>query len=124
MKIYSTIDFIPFYRKVQEQPMPAKTAYRLAKIYQAAQNDFTFYQDHLSKILHKYGELDEKGDLVPIDDGKGIKLKPGVQDDCLAEIQELQNIESEMHFEPIPIDLLGDLNVTPSDIDSIMGFIE
>ena len=123
MKIYSTIDFIPFYNKVKEQPMPAKTAYRLAKIYQAVQNDFTFYQDHLSKILHKYGELDEKGDLIPIDDGKGIKLKPGVQDDCLAEIQELQDIESEIHFEPIPIDELKDTELTPKDLEEIMEFL-
>jgi hypothetical protein len=68
-------------------------------------------------------ELDKNGELIPIDDGKGIKLKPGVQDDCLAEIQELQDIESDIKFDPIPIDALSELSLTPSDLEGIMGFI-
>lgn len=123
MKLSESINFVPFYEKVKDQSMPVPTAYKLSKIYKAAQEDVTFYQDKLRAILMEYGELDENGNLIPVDDGNAIKLKPDVQEDCLKAITELQNLESDIKFDPIPIDALSELSLTPSDLEGIMGFI-
>ena len=123
MKLIDTINFVPFYEKVKDQTMSISTAYKLSKIYKATKDDLTFYQDKLREILLQYAELDENGQFISVDDGNGIKLKPDTQVACLAAISELQDTESDIEFEPISIDALSSLEVTPSELEGIMGFI-
>lgn len=123
MKIVNSINFVPFYDKIKNQAMSAPAAYRLSKIYKATKEDEAFYQEKLRSILFEYGELDENGNLIPVDDGKGIKIKADKQAECLAAIEELQNIESTIEFEPLPIELLENLEVTPAELESIADFL-
>lgn len=123
MKLIDTINFVPFYEKVKDQTMSISTAYKLSKIYKATKDDLTFYQDKLREILLQYAELDENGQFISVEDGNGIKLKPDTQEACLAAINELQDTESDIEFEPIPVDALSSLEVTPSELEGIMGFI-
>ena len=122
MKLSETINFVPFYDKIKTQPMSVTAAYKLAKIYQQAKRDESFYQEKLREILFQYGELDENGNLIPVDDGKGIKLKDDSQEACLAAIKELEEIESELKFDPIDISILDKIEVAPGDLESVMGF--
>lgn len=123
MKLVETINFIPFYDKVKDQKMSALTAYRLSKIYRAVKEDANFYQEKLQQILLLYGEVDENGKLMAAEDGSGIKLKPDKQNECIDAINELQDIESNAVFELLPIDTLSELQLTPSELEEIMGFI-
>ena len=123
MKLIESINFVPFYEKVKDQTMSAPMAYQLSRIYKAAKEDTDFYQEKLRAILFEYGELDENGNLIPVDDGNGIKLKPDTQEDCIKAITELQNTDSTISFKPISPEGLSNLTVTPGDIESIMGFL-
>lgn len=123
MKLVESINFVPFYEKIKDQVMPVPTAYKLSKIYKATKEDSAFYQEKLRAILTEYAEIDEDGNFISTDGGKGIKLKPDTQEACAAAINELQEIESDIKFDPISIDSLSTLSVSPSDIESIMGFI-
>ena len=123
MKLIETINFIPFYEKIKDQKMSALTAYRVSKIYKAVKDDAMFYQEKLQQILNLYGEVDENGKLVAAEDGTGIKLKPDKQNECIEAINELQDLESNAVFELLPMDVLSELQLTPSEIEEIMGFI-
>lgn len=123
MKLIESINFVSFYEKIKEQKMPMALAYKLSKLYHKAKEDETFYHTKLREILFKYGELDEQGNLIPIDDGKGIKIKPDQQTECLADINELQDTISDIQFDPLTLDELKDLEVAPSDIEGIIEFI-
>ena len=123
MKLIESINFVSFYEKIKEQKMPISLAYKLSKLYHKVKEDETFYHTKLREILYKYGELDEQGNLIPIDDGKGIKIKPDQQIACLTDINELQDTISDIQFDPLALDELKDLEVTPSDIEGIIEFI-
>lgn len=123
MKLIESMNFVTFYEKIKEQKMPMSLAYKLSKLYRKSKEDETFYQEKLREILYKYGELDEQGNLIPIDDGKGIKIKPDQQTECLADINELQDTISDIQFDPLTLDELKDLEVAPSDIEGIIEFI-
>lgn len=123
MKLINTINFVPFYEKVKDQKMAIGTAYKLSKIYHKAKEDEGFYQDKLREILFKYGEVDENGNLIPTEDGKGVKLKPNTQEECLVALNELQSTESDLQFEPISIDELKDAELTPQDLEGIIEFL-
>ena len=124
MKLSESIGFIPFYDKIKSKSMPISIAYKLSKIYTKVKEDETFYQEKLREILFKYGELDEEGNLIPIEEGKGIKIKPDQQNECLRAIEELQNTPSGLSFEPLSISDLDKLEITPSDLEGIIQFIE
>ena len=123
MKLSETINFVPFYDKIRSQSMPIITAYKLAKIYAKAKEDEAFYQEKLRELLFKYGETDESGNVIPTEDGKGVKLKADCQEECVRAITELQEIESDMKFEPLDIGLFDGMELSPSDIEGIIQFL-
>lgn len=124
MKLVDSINFVAFYDKIKDQAMPVATAYKLSKIYKQVKEDETFYHDKLRAILLDCGELDEQGNLIPTEDNKGVKIKPDKQQDCIDAINDLQEIESTITFEPISLSVLDGLEVTPSDLDGVIGFFE
>lgn len=124
MKIVDSVNFVMFYDRIKDHTMAASTAYRLSKLYIQAKQDYEFYQEKLMAILHNYGELDENGNLIPTEDGKGIRVQADKQDECLAKVNELQDIESTINFTPIPFTLLEGLQLTPSDLEGIMCFFD
>lgn len=124
MKLIDTMNFLDFYNKIKSQKMSIKLAYKLSKIAKKCKEDEGFYQEKLRELLLQYAELDEQGNFIPVDDGKGIKMKPECQTACLAAIDELQNTESSLIFEPLTIDELQSLEVAPTDIESIIDFLE
>ena len=122
MKLSESINFVSFYDKIKSQSMSMAAAYKLAKIYQKAKEDETFYQEKLREILFQYGELDENGNLIPIEDGKGIKLKPEGQEECIKAITELQDTESSIKFEPLSFDDLKNVEIAPNELEGVMKF--
>ena len=124
MKIYDSVNFIAFYDKVKNQTMSMQLAYRLSCLHRKAKNDEEFYQEGVRAILQKYAELDEQGNFIPTEDGKGIKIQPEQQLPCLDEITKLQNTESEIENGQISIAELQNLEVSPNDLEGIMPFIK
>ena len=124
MKLVNSINFVAFYDKIKTQTMPASVAYKLSKIYRAAKEDEAFYQEKLRAILLKYGELDEQGNLIPTEDGKGIRIKTDLQTECIEAINDLQEIESEMVFTPISLEVLDNFELAPEDLDGVVEFFK
>lgn len=123
MKLGDSIKFVGFYNKIKDQQMPVLTAYKFLKIYKQAKEDESFYFEKVREILQQYGELDEQGQLIPTSDGSGVKIQPSKQEECIQKLNELQEIESTIEFEPINLALLKDFSLTPADIEGIINFL-
>ena len=123
MKLGESIKFVQFYDRIKDEQMPILTAYKLLKIYKQAKEDESFYYSKVREILNKYGQLDEQGNLIPIANGTGVKLKEGVEADCAKELNELMEVESTIEFEPINLALFKELSLTPSDIENVISFL-
>jgi hypothetical protein len=67
--------------------------------------------------------LDENGNLVPTEDGNGIKLKPGTEQECFAKINELQALDVEMPDIKFDIDDFGDIELTMDVFSLITPFL-
>lgn len=123
MKIIKSINFVPFYEKIRGQKMPVILAYKLSKIYTKAKEDEEFYRNKLREILLKYGETDEDGNFIPTEDGQGVKIKVESQEECIAAVNELQEIESEIDFKPIDINDFANMDLAPSDLEGVIDFL-
>lgn len=122
MKITQVLNYTTFYNAVKSQKMPIKLAYRLSKIAQAVEQEQKFYQDRVRSLLDVYAEKDENGTPITNEDG-GIKLKQEYRQECLAQFGELESLDVDIKFEPIKIDELESLELTPEQIQSVMPFL-
>ena len=102
-------------------------SYKIAKAAKVVDEQNAFYVEEEGKIIEHYAVKDEETGLVKIIDGNRISFAN--QDDAMnfnKEINELQQTEVEI-FDPIDIHISdfrsGDMDLTPSDILALEGFV-
>ncbi len=122
MKISQALNYTTFYNAIKSQKMSIKLAYRLSKIAQAVEQEQKFYQDKVRALLDAYAEKDENGTPITNESG-GIKLKPEYRTECLAQFSELESLDVDIKFDPIHIEELESLELTPEQIQSVMPFL-
>ena len=74
-------------------------------------------------LIKKYGEKDENGELVTDDKGN-CKIGNDVLGEFSVELNELINEEVEINANKIKMELLEDLDFTPSDMAALEPFVE
>lgn len=122
MKISQALNYTTFYNAIKSQKMSIKLAYRLSKIAQAVEQEQKFYQDKVRALLDAYAEKDENGTPITNESG-GIKLKPEYRTECLTQFSELESLDVDIKFDPIHIEELESLELTPEQIQSVMPFL-
>lgn len=102
-------------------------SYKIAKAAKLVDEQNAFYVEEERKIVEQYAVKDEETGQVKIIDGNRISFAN--QDDAMnfnKEINELQQTEVEI-FDPIDIHISdfrsGDMDLTPSDILALEGFV-
>lgn len=129
MKLVDTLGFADFYRKVKDKQMPFVTAYKLSKLATRVEEEVQFYRDELTKIINEYSLKDENGNPQRTEDGEGVKLIPGKEEECGMKIVELQNVEIDVGT-LLTVDELNSFSeynindLTPVEIQSIIPFIQ
>lgn len=117
------LNFNVFYNEVKNQKLSFKVLYKLSNLAKAIDEQTAFYREKFQEVLKEYGELDENGNLVPTEDGNGIKLKPGTEQECFAKINELQALDIEMPDIKFDIDDFGDIELTMEVFNIITPFL-
>ena len=102
-------------------------SYKIAKAAKLVDEQNAFYIEEERKIVEQYAVKDEETGQVKIIDGNRISFAN--QDDAMnfnKEINELQQTEVEI-FDPIDIHMSDfrsdDIDLTPSDILALEGFV-
>jgi hypothetical protein len=123
VKMHEIINFGYFYDEVKNQKLSFKILYKLSNLAKAIDEKTAFYREKLQEVLHEFGELDENGNLIPTDDGRGIKIRIGTEQECYAKVDELQNLEVEMPDIKFDIDDFGDIEMTIDTFNLIRPFL-
>jgi hypothetical protein len=107
--------------------LPIKTSYSLSKLMKNLEGEYKILMEKQNGLIDKYAERDDKNKFVllpPNEFGKqGIKIKADLLEECNAKLNELYNIEVEIDFQPISIELLGDISMSPKDLLVLDKFI-
>lgn len=99
-------------KSIQEVKLPVKVSYRIKRLVDKLQPLLNAYEEKRVELVKEFGEKQEDNTYKVTD---SQKLK-----DFRAKINELQEIEEEIDFEKIPIDMLGDMSLEPCLIISFI----
>lgn len=123
LKMYQILDFPSFFTKIKSLKLPFKTSYKLTLLAQEVEKHTTFYQEKFRETLMEYGKKDENGNLVPTDDGQGIRLIEETMDEAYAKLTELRDLDVEISATKFSPDDFNGIELSPEEMIVIMPFI-
>ena len=98
---------------LMNQNFSGATAFKIARIAREIGKEMETFEKERTKIVEKYGERDENGQ-IHADENGNVKIMPSAVTDCNNEFNELLNQEVEINAEMLPEEILEQmLNVTP-----------
>ena len=100
---------------LKSQKTSIKTAYRISKILNTIEKEFTFYQTKFAEIINEYAEKDENGQPILINDGQGVKIDPSRLMEAQTKLTELEGLEVKIESN-LTIDELEGLEISISDM--------
>lgn len=124
LKMFEIINFSIFYDEVKSTKLSFKVLYKLHNLTKAIDEKTEFYREKFQEILKEYGELDADGNLVPTEDGNGIKIRIGTEQECMTKVMELQNLEVELPDISFDIEEFGDIELTIEVFNIIKPFLK
>nr|DAG74444.1 MAG TPA: Protein of unknown function (DUF1617) [Caudoviricetes sp.] len=120
--IYQLISTLEIEKDLSTQKLPIQVAYNLSKIFARAHDELKFYQEKFKEILKQYGEKNDKGELVFLENDS-ISIQKDKIDECQKEILDLQNLEIEMPDYTISLKSLDSIKISLNEISTLMPFI-
>lgn len=123
LKMYQILDFPSFFVKVKSLKLPFKISYKLTLLAQEIEKHTAFYQEKFRETLLEYGMKDESGNLVPTDDGQGIRLIEETMDEAYTKLAELRDLDVEISATKFSPDDFDSIELSPEEMVAIMPFI-
>ena len=112
---------IPKLREISRRSLPIKASYAIAKNLKKIENELEIYYKERQKLINKYAEKDDKGEVKADESGQIIfKDKEGWERD----IRELLSIENDIDIHRFSINVLEGYNMRPAELMIIEYMIE
>lgn len=124
MKMYEILNLSGIYESIKNEKMPIKTAYKLSKLIKTIEEEDQFYRTKFQELIEEYGEKDENGQYVLINNDTSVKIIDGKQKECSEKMNDLQNIEVKTPDIKFALEELESINMTVEMITALMPFIE
>ena len=121
IRLNDILNSIPIFREISNKSLPIKTAYQLARLIRELDRESTTFDESRRKIIEKYAERDENGEFKQTDEGN-IIIMPEQINACNQEMAELLDTEIEINVEPIEIESLASIELTPAQMFSLEPF--
>lgn len=101
--IYSSVAAL---NKLMEQPLPAKVSFRLMKLLNSVNEEVKMIEEQRMKLVKKHAE-------------DGVTVSETKREEFLKEFADFLNDEIEMSWEPISVDVLGDLELSVAELSRV-----
>lgn len=92
IRLSQIIALSPVYADIKATVLPPLTAYKFTKFFNSVQENATFYSNELNKIINEYAEKDADGNVVPLENGDGVKLQHDKIKEAQIAISDLMNL--------------------------------
>ena len=115
MKMKTIVDASPVLRRLSEQPMTIRYAYRLARLIGKINEPLAFYDKRIAEITEKYFDSGEGGELVQ---------KVGCQEQIDREVGELLNLDLEQEIAPVEIPEAETVTISAAELILLDGIVK
>lgn len=103
---------------ITQQPLPVKLSYRLSKLISFCTKEMEIVEKARADLVKKYSEEDDTEKNVT------VRVKPENEQKFRDEFSELLSEEIELDFDPINLDDLGNVKITPIDLFRLSKIIK
>lgn len=110
-------------QEISSRELPAKTAFLIARIIREIDKEYTTFENARREIILKYALRNDQGELTTLDNGN-VQISPENIETCNKQIQELLNTAISLNIEPILIEDLNTLMLTPAQGYNLMPFVK
>lgn len=124
LKMNQILDFPKFFEIVKSQKISFKTSYRLAMLAHEIEKHYNFYTEEFRKLIFECGEKDSEGNLIPTENGDGVKLQQDKTEECYTKLNELRELEVELPDCYFSLDDFDGIELTPMEVNVIIPFIK
>ncbi len=123
VKINDLLNATEVLQALSKKSLKARLAFDISRILKAADAEVSQFNEARMKILQKYGEKDENGELASDEKGN-CKITKENLTDFNNELNELVNAEVELNANKISMEALDSLNFMPVEMVALEPFIE
>lgn len=113
MTLGDIFNAVPILREISEKEFPGFVTFKIARIIREFDKEIQLFESGREKIAYKFGEKDENGNLVFLENGN-IKVPEENILECNKELRELLDTEVEINAEKIHVDIFEKIEMTPS----------
>lgn len=107
---------------ISQKELPFRLAYKISKLSEKIEKDYLFFTEEVQKIIVKYAERDEKGEIAF--EGNNVKIQRDLIEQAEKDLQELDEVEIEQIDVFFTLDELENLNIKPLEVSALMPFIK
>lgn len=123
VKISDLLNSTEALQKLAGTELKAKLAWQVGRILKAAEVEIQSFNETRMNLIKKYGEKDEKGELVTDEQGN-CKIVEGDINEFSNELNDLINSEVEINGNKIKIDDLDKVDFTPAEMAQLEILID
>lgn len=111
------------FQKIAKTEMNAVDAYYITRLIQKIEIECNNFEKVKNQLIDKYCEKDDQG-KPQVDKNKDIIIKEGYFDVAQKELYDLMDTEVTLEVEPISLDSLKKVNLSPIDMQYLIKFIK
>lgn len=123
VKISDLLNASEVLQELSKKQLKARLAFEVSRLLKAADTEVTQFNEARMKVINKFGEKDENGELSTDENGN-CRIVPANISDFNNELTELISAEVELNANKIKMNALENLDFTPSDMVVLEPFIE
>ena len=125
MKLSDIFQLAQLEPKIKDKKMSIKTTYKFTRLFKEIEEQVNFFNETLSNLIKEYGKRNENGEFVLTENKSGVMIQEDRYDECMAKVQELNELEPELTYIPsFKLEELDNLELSIDDLNLLMPFIE
>lgn len=123
LTVNEVLNIVPALQELAGKNFPGATTFKIARLIRETDKEVKTFEEERMKIVNKYGEKKENGEVNVKDDGT-VKIMEDKIEKCNQELVELLNTEVEINAGKLKEEIFDTVELTPSLALSIEPIID
>lgn len=123
MTLNELMNATPALKELSGKSFTGATTFKIARLIREVDKEIKTFEEERMKIVNKYGEKDENGELASQEDGT-VKIIEDKINECNQELVDLLNAEVEINAEKLKEEVFEKIELTPVLAIAIEGLVE
>ena len=121
IKLNDVVNATETLNKIMQQSFKGSLAFKIARLARELDKEMQTFNTERQKIIQKYGEKDENGELK-IDEKGLVKFSKTNLKEINEEFNSLLDTDLEINVDKLPIDSIDNFEITPQEMLQIEVF--